>query len=262
MLMKLLCVSLLRHWRMALKDERFEVIRFKAAAFLQPPVEARAEAAGEEESGETLLIDGKVGAVAVSRANHAPSRDGKSKISSRPAASGANAAADAMSAATAAAALGDPGDWDMNAAPTVRLFVLGRRLRVSAIRDALRSTMVPPGFTLAADEEIEFGMKPKGSSSVGVGVGELPDDIDDDDDDDEEEAGERDEDKEVTKTVRVVIEVDDETRNIRLIRTGDGMYRAFDITSGDGNGDVGSTPPRETQVLRLFEGALYVRTAP
>ena len=65
---------------------------------------------------------------------------------------------DDASTASSEAADVDAGDWRREAAPQLRLFVLGTKLDVAALREGLRACLVPEGFRYAADEELDFGV--------------------------------------------------------------------------------------------------------
>ena len=52
----------------------------------------------------------------------------------------------------------DAGDWRREAAPQLRLFVLGTKLDAASLREGLRACLVPEGFRYAADEELDFGV--------------------------------------------------------------------------------------------------------
>ena len=67
---------------------------------------------------------------------------------------------DASTASTASseAADVDAGDWRREAAPQLRLFVLGTKLDAASLREGLRACLVPEGFRYAADEELDFGV--------------------------------------------------------------------------------------------------------
>jgi len=65
---------------------------------------------------------------------------------------------DAASTASSEASQVDAGDWRREAAPQLRLFVLGTKLDAAALRERLRACLVPEGFRYAADEELDFGV--------------------------------------------------------------------------------------------------------
>ena len=65
---------------------------------------------------------------------------------------------DAASTASSEASQVDAGDWRREAAPQLRLFVLGTKLDAAALREGLRACLVPEGFRYAADEELDFGV--------------------------------------------------------------------------------------------------------
>ena len=65
---------------------------------------------------------------------------------------------DASTASSEAADIVDAGDWRREAAPQLRLFVLGTKLDAASLREGLRACLVPEGFRYAADEELDFGV--------------------------------------------------------------------------------------------------------
>ena len=65
---------------------------------------------------------------------------------------------DDASTASSEAADVDAGDWRREAAPQLRLFVLGTKLDAASLREGLRACLVPEGFRYAADEELDFGV--------------------------------------------------------------------------------------------------------
>ena len=66
--------------------------------------------------------------------------------------------ASTASTASSEAADVDAGDWRREAAPQLRLFVLGTKLDAASLREGLRACLVPEGFRYAADEELDFGV--------------------------------------------------------------------------------------------------------
>ena len=65
---------------------------------------------------------------------------------------------DASTASSEASEVVDAGDWRREAAPQLRLFVLGTKLDAASLREGLRACLVPEGFRYAADEELDFGV--------------------------------------------------------------------------------------------------------
>ena len=153
----------------------------------------------------------------------------------------------ASAAASEATKIGDAGDWDASeaaaGAPSARLFVLGCRLDAAKLREALRACMVPPGFSYAADEEIDFGVRP----TNGVADGEGGDDFDDD--------GFPIEDCDLTKkaasSVRERVEADlSDGRKVVVFVRGEGAYGASEVG--------GREEDNELEVIKMFGSSLYV----
>ena len=76
---------------------------------------------------------------------------------------------EAANNAMAAASANDPGEFnaiEVARAPVASLFIVGRSLKADAVRRLLRACMVPAGFYLAADAEIDFGVTHRWASFV------------------------------------------------------------------------------------------------
>ena len=131
---------------------------------------------------------------------------------------------DASTASTASseAADVDAGDWRREAAPQLRLFVLGTKLDAASLREGLRACLVPEGFRYAADEELDFGV------------------CSDDDPLSRCLAGAPAEAKD-----RIYTNVDG--ASIEIARVGPRRYTATDASGAS------------LEVVRLFESALYVK---
>ena len=131
---------------------------------------------------------------------------------------------DASTASTASseAADVDAGDWRREAAPQLRLFVLGTKLDAASLREGLRACLVPEGFRYAADEELDFGV------------------CSDDDPLSRCLAGAPAEAKD-----RIYTNVDG--ASIEIARVGPRRYTATDAAGAS------------REVVRLFESALYVK---
>ncbi|CAH0365501.1 unnamed protein product [Pelagomonas calceolata] len=129
---------------------------------------------------------------------------------------------DASTASSEASEVVDAGDWRREAAPQLRLFVLGTKLDAASLREGLRACLVPEGFRYAADEELDFGV------------------CSDDDPLSRCLAGAPAEAKD-----RIYTNVDGES--IEIARAGPRRYTATDAAGAS------------LEVVRLFESALYVK---
>ena len=129
---------------------------------------------------------------------------------------------DASTSSSEASEVVDAGDWRREAAPQLRLFVLGTKLDAASLREGLRSCLVPEGFRYAADEELDFGVCSDDDplSRCLAGAPEAPRDR-------------------VCTTVNGA--------SIEIARVGPRRYTATDA--------AGAT----REVVRLFESALYVK---
>jgi hypothetical protein len=131
---------------------------------------------------------------------------------------------DASTASTASseAADVDAGDWRREAAPQLRLFVLGTKLDAASLREGLRSCLVPEGFRYAADEELDFGVCSDDDplSRCLAGAPQAPRD-------------------------RVCTTVDG--TSIEILRRPDGSFAATDASGAS------------REVVRLFDSAIYVK---
>ena len=131
-------------------------------------------------------------------------------------------ASTASTSSSEAADIVDAGDWRREAAPQLRLFVLGTKLDAASLREGLRACLVPEGFRYAADEELDFGV------------------CSDDDPLSRCLAGAPAEAKD-----RIYTNVDG--ASIEIARVGPRRYTATDASGAS------------LEVVRLFESALYVK---
>ena len=129
---------------------------------------------------------------------------------------------DDASTASSEASEVDAGDWRREAAPQLRLFVLGTKLDAASLREGLRACLVPEGFRYAADEELDFGICSEDdplSRCLAGAPAEAKD--------------------------RIFTNVDG--ASIEIARVGPRRYTATDASGAS------------REVVRLFESALYVK---
>ncbi len=129
---------------------------------------------------------------------------------------------DASTASSEAADVVDAGDWRREAAPQLRLFVLGTKLDAASLREGLRACLVPEGFRYAADEELDFGVC-SDDDPLSRCLAGAPADAKD----------------------RIVTNVDG--ASVEITRVGPRRYTATDAAGVS------------LEVVRLFESALYVK---
>jgi hypothetical protein len=128
----------------------------------------------------------------------------------------------ASTASSEASEVVDAGDWRREAAPQLRLFVLGTKLDAASLREGLRACLVPEGFRYAADEELDFGVCSDDDplSRCLAGAPEAPRD-------------------------RIFTNVDG--TSIEIARVGPRRYTATDASGAS------------LEVVRLFDSAIYVK---
>ena len=198
--------------------EAGEVVRFKVAGLV-----------GAGARGiEGFLVDGCLDGARELRVPVDLDRDAPASSTKGSTKGPAASTVDVMDHAADASRLGDPGDWAPDAdAPTLRVFVLGKRLNAAALRACVRSCVVPNGFVYAADEELDFGLFANG---------------DDGDDDPLSRiiAG-------APPEARASVDVDVGGAPLTITRAPDGAYAA----RRPGSDAV-------LEVIRMFNSALYV----